>query len=218
MTHRGPTTIEDQAALRSRYRPAAQLVVDKSIDHVDASAASFIASSPLVVLATASDDGADASPRGGPPGFVRVLDTRRIGFADLSGNNRLDSYENLLERAHVGMLFIIPGTDETLRVNGVASLTDDPAVLARCAIGGRLPKLAVVVTVAECFIHCAKAFRRSAVWDPSTWPIGDDRPSAAAIINEHLRLGVDPAVIEADLEAGYRATLWQPGGHEHAVD
>ena len=192
-------------------------MVDKSIDHVDDGAAGFIARSPLFVFATASADGTDASPRGGPPGFVRVLDPHRIAFGDLSGNNRLDSYTNLVERPTVGLLFIVPGTDETLRVNGHASLTDEPDVLERCAIDGRLPKVAVEVTVTECFIHCAKAFRRGAVWDPSTWPTGDDRPSAAAIINDHLRLGLDPAVIEADLEIGYAATLWQPGGDDDAT-
>jgi PPOX class probable FMN-dependent enzyme len=209
--------IDDRATLRTRYRSPSQLVVDKSIDHVDDAAAGFIARSPLFVLATTGADGTDASPRGGPPGFVRVLDRHRIAFADLSGNNRLDSYSNLVERPSVGLLVIVPGIDETLRVNGDAALTDDSDVAERCAIDGRVPKLAVVVTVAECFIHCAKAFRRGAVWDSTTWPAGDDRPSAAAIINDHLQLGVDPAVIEADLEAGYAATLWRPGGDDDAT-
>lgn len=210
--------IDDHTTLRTRYRPATQPVLDKSIDHVDAGAASFISRSPLFVLATANSNGADASPRGGPAGFVQVLEPHRIAFADLSGNNRLDSYTNLLDRPHVGLLFIVPGTDETLRVNGAARLSEDPVVLDRCTIDGRPPKLAVVVTVTECFIHCAKALRRSAIWDPGTWPVDGERPSAAAIINEHLNLGVDPAAIEADLEAGYSATMWLPGGHDRDPD
>jgi PPOX class probable FMN-dependent enzyme len=209
-------TIDHHATLRARYRPPSQLVADKSIDHIDDGAAGFIARSPLFVLATTSAGGTDASPRGGPPGFVRVLDRHRVAFADLSGNNRLDSYTNLLDRPDVGLLFIVPGVDETLRVNGSAWLTDDPDLLERCAIDGRLPKLVVGISVAECFIHCAKALRRATVWDPSTWPAGHDRPSAAAIINDHLQLGLDPAIIEADLEAGYTATLWQPGGTDDA--
>jgi PPOX class probable FMN-dependent enzyme len=211
-------TIDHHATLRARYRPPSQLVADKSIDHIDDGAAGFIARSPLIVLATTSAGGTDASPRGGPPGFVRVLDRHRVAFADLSGNNRLDSYTNLLERPNVGLLFVVPGVDETLRVNGSAWLTDDPDLLERCAIDNRLPKLVVGISVAECFIHCAKALRRAAVWDPSTWPADHDRPSAAAIINDHLQLGLDPAVIEADLEAGYTATLWQPGGTDDAAE
>ncbi|MEZ5215482.1 MAG: hypothetical protein R2715_02555 [Ilumatobacteraceae bacterium] len=91
-------------------------------------------------------------------------------------------------------------------------------MVERCATDGRSPKLAVVITVAECFIHCAKAFRRGAVWDSTTSSVGDDRPSAAAIINEHLQLGLDPAIIEADLEAGYATSLWRPGGDDDAAE
>lgn len=210
--------IDRRATLRSRYRAPSALVVDKSIDHVDEAASGFIGRSSLFVLATTSADGTDASPRGGPPGFVRVLDRHRLAFADLAGNNRLDSYTNLIEHPSVGLLFMVAGLDETLRVNGQGWITDDPDVLEACAIDGRLPTLAVGVTVTECFIHCAKALRRAAVWDTSTWPTGDDRPSAAAIINEHLQLDVDPALIEADLEAGYAATMWQPGGGDDAVE
>ena len=198
--------------LRARYRAPHPNVVAKAIDHVDDGAAGFLARSPLLVLATAGAGGADASPRGGPPGFVRLLDRQRLAFGDLSGNNRLDSYTNLTDDPRVGMLFLIPGLDETLRVNGDAALTDDDDVLDRCAVDDRRPKVAVVVTVRECYLHCAKALRRAAVWDPSTWPAASERPSPGAIFNDHLGLGVDPAVVEADLEAGYAATMWEPGG------
>lgn len=205
-------SIDDLATLRSRYRPPHPNVVAKSIDHIDRSAAGFIARSPLLVLATTSAAGTDASPRGGPPGFVRVLDEHRLAFADLSGNNRIDSYTNLLEQPRVGMLFLVPGLDETLRVNGNAWISEDPDVLDRCSVDDRAPKVAVGVTVRECFLHCAKALRRAAVWDPSTWPAPEERPSPGAIFNDHLGLGVDPALIEADLEAGYAVTMWEPGG------
>lgn len=205
-------TAERDTWLRARYRDPHPNVVAKAIDHVDDGAAGFLARSPLFVLATASSDGADASPRGGPPGFVRVLDPQRIAFGDLSGNNRLDSYTNLTATPSVGMLFLIPGLDETLRVNGEAALTDDPSVLDRCVVDGRRPKIAVLVDVRECYLHCAKALRRAAVWDTSTWPAAHDRPSPGAIFHDHLGLDVDPAVIEADLEAGYAITMWEPGG------
>lgn len=198
--------------LRRLYREPHELVVRKQIDHLDAAARSFIAASPFVVVATAGPGGGDASPRGGPPGFVAVLDDHRLAFGDLAGNNRLDTYTNLLAHPEVGLLFVVPGVDETLRVNGRASLTTDPAVLDAVALDGRRPRLAVGVDVQQCYVHCAKAFRRARLWDPASWLPPSQRPSAACAFRDHLRLDVDPQVIAADLEAGYRATMWEPGG------
>lgn len=202
----------DDTDVLSLYRAPHPNVLAKSIDHVDDGVREFLARSPLVVLATTNGSELDASPRGGPAGFVRVLDDQRLAFGDLSGNNRLDSYRNMAEHPAIGMLFLVPGVDETLRVNGRSSLTTDPEIRERCAIDGRTPKVAVIVDVDECFVHCAKAFRRGSVWDTTTWPTVDERPSPSAMLNDHLSLGVDPALIEADLEAGYRATMWEPGG------
>jgi PPOX class probable FMN-dependent enzyme len=204
-------TITDVDALRALYREPHELVLRKQIDHIDAAARAFIAASPFAVLATASDEGTDASPRGGPTGFVAVLDDNRLALGDLAGNNRLDTHTNLLAQPRVGMLFLVPGVDETLRVNGRACLTTDPAVLAAVAIDGRVPKVAVGIDVQECFIHCAKAFRRSRLWDASSWPGPDEQPSAACALRDHLGLDVEPEVIVADLEAGYAATMWEPG-------
>lgn len=204
--------ITDLAGLRARYRAPHELVLRKQIDHVDDAARSFVAASPFVVLATAGPTGVDASPRGGPPGFVAVLDEHRLAFGDLAGNNRLDSFTNLIARPHVGLLFFVPGVDETLRVNGRATLTTDRDVLAAVTVAGATPRLAVGIDVEECFVHCAKAFRRSGLWDPSTWLAADERPSAACALRDHLGLEAAPEVIAADLEAGYRATLWEPGG------
>lgn len=207
-------TIDDEEALRRLYRQPSELVLRKSIDHVDAAARAFIEGSPFVVLATWAPTGCDASPRGGPPGFVKVLDDQRLAMADLSGNNRLDTYRNILDRPAIGMIFLVPGVDETLRVNGRAVLTTDPDVLAACAFGDVRPKLAVGVEVEECFIHCAKAFRRSQLWQPESWIAPEDRPSAACALVDHLQLGVDPQLVEDDLEAGYKATMWLPGGRD----
>ena len=202
----------DESALRDRYRPPHQAVVDKSRPKIDAEAARFVAASPFVVLATTSPSGTDASPRGGPRGFVTVLDEHHVAFGDLSGNNRLDSYSNLVEHPQVGMLFVVPGVGETLRINGRASIVTDPDVLERTAIDGVHPKVAIVVAVDECFIHCAKALRRSGLWDPDSWEPATTRPSAAEVIIDQFQLDVDPAVVEADLEADYQATLWRAGG------
>jgi PPOX class probable FMN-dependent enzyme len=206
------SVIPDAAALRDHYRDPHPLVLKKVVPEVDEAAATFLAASPFFVLATASAEGADASPRGGPPGFVRVLDRGRIAWADLAGNNRLDSFQNVVQQADVGLLFFSPGVEETLRVNGRAELSTDPAVLAAVAFDEVHPKVAVVVHVTECYVHCAKALRRAALWDPASRPAPEARPSAAAIITRHLELDVDPSVVEADLEAGYRRTLWVEGG------
>jgi PPOX class probable FMN-dependent enzyme len=205
--------IGDEGALRQRYRAPSQPVLDKARPVVDPVAARFIASCPLVVLATTSSTGADASPRGGPPGFVKVLDEGHVAFADLAGNNRLDSYANIVEHPEIGMLFLVPGIDETLRINGRAHVTTAPEVLERAAIDAVKPKVAIVVAVQECYIHCAKALRRSGVWQPSTWAEPDSRPTAAEVIVDQFSLDIDASLIEEGLEADYKATLWNEGGH-----
>ncbi|WP_421118856.1 MSMEG_1061 family FMN-dependent PPOX-type flavoprotein [Aquihabitans daechungensis] len=204
--------LADRAALRTVYRDPHPAVADKHRPVIDDASAAFIASSPFFVLATTSDGGTDASPRGGPPGFVTVLDPRRIAFGDLAGNNRLDSYTNIVDHGEVGLLFLVPGRTETLRVNGRASVTTDPAVLDVALIDGKRPKVAVVVEVAECFIHCAKALRRSSLWDPESWLPADQTPTAGEIIAKAWDLDVDPGLIDADLEQGYEATMWVEGG------
>lgn len=205
-------TIGSEAELREHYREAPEGVWRKQIDHLDDGARTFLAATTLAVVATLGPEGADNSPRGGPPGFLRPLDDHRLAFGDLSGNNRLDTYTNLTEHPQVGMLCIVPGMEETMRVNGTGYLTTDPAVLEATEIDGRVPKVAVVVEVTECYIHCAKALRRAGIWDPSSWPAQDERPSPAAILVQHVDIDVDPALVEADLEAGYQATMWEQGG------
>lgn len=204
--------VADAAALQELYRQPHELVLRKEIDHIDDAARAFVGASPFVVVATTGPAGADASPRGGSPGFVAVLDQGRLAMGDLAGNNRLDTHTNLLSHPQVGLLFIVPGVDETLRVNGRATLTTDPAVLQAVAVGGRRPPLAIGIDVEECFIHCAKAFRRSGLWDHTTWPAPENRPSAARALRDHVGLEASPEVIAADLEAGYQVTMWEPGG------
>ena len=145
----------------------------------------------------------DSSPRGGPPGFVRVLDRHHLAWGDLTGNNRLDSFRNLLEQPYVGLLFIVPGVVETLRVIGTAQISQDNEVLEVCPIDGRLPKTAVVVRVQECYIQCGAALRRSEMWDPATWPSDDVKPRGAAILKEHLGTRQSADEIEADLASYY---------------
>jgi uncharacterized protein len=205
--------ITDLAGLREIYPDPHPIVLDKSIDHVDETAAGFIARSPFVALGTYGPGGGDVSPRGGPPGFVRVLDEKRIALGDLIGNRRLDSYTNVIQDGRVGLLFLIPGLGETLRVNGTAYLTTAPDVLEAVSFPGVKATAALGIDVAEVFLHCAKAFRRSKLWDPESWPAQDDRPSPGAMFKAHAGIeGATAEQIEAGLEADYvEEHLWHPG-------
>lgn len=204
--------IDDIDALQSLFRSPSQRALDKEIDHIDDAAARMIGASPLFILATSNGERVDVSPRGGTPGFVKVIDEHRVAFGDLAGNNRIDSYRNLLDHASVAMLFMIPGLEETIRVNGSASVTTDTDIRDLCADGDRVPNLAIVVSVKTCFMHCGKAMRRSHVWDAATWPNESDRPSGAELLAAHLGADDEVDVVASSLEEGYQATLWQPGG------
>lgn len=201
--------IDDVDELRRHYRKPGAAVIAKQIDHVDDGVRAFIAVSPFVLLATFGPDGrADVSPRGGHPGFVKVLADGRLVLPDLNGNNRLDSLQNIISTGRIGMLFMIPGLGETLRVNGSAAVTVDDAVLDLFVDEFRRPTSAIGVVVDEAYIHCAKAIRRSSLWQPDGWPAVDGRPSPAQIFLDHCGIdGVDAAAVEADLEASYVADL-----------
>jgi PPOX class probable FMN-dependent enzyme len=167
----------------------------------------FVEGSPFCLLATADADGnCDVSPRGGPPGFARVLDEHRLAVPDLSGNNLLDSLSNIVANPHVGLLLVIPGRDETLRVEGDACLTTDPAVLALWDDELRRPNVAIGVTVRTCYVHCAKSFRRGRVWDTGSWA-ELVAPDACDLLVGHAELDVDPADARVSLERGYTADL-----------
>ena len=141
----------------------------------------WLAASPFCLVATSGADGScDVSPKGDPPGFALVLDERTIALPERAGNRRADGYRNVLANPHVGLLFVIPGRGDTLRVNGRARLTRDPALLDRMVVRGHRPLMALVVAVEQVFAHCAKAFLRSELWDPASW-VPDAVPSRAVI-------------------------------------
>ena len=193
--------------VRELYRHPHELVRRKKIDQLDDGCRAVIAATPLVLVATSAPDGScDVSPRGGPPGFVQVLDDHRLAIPDLSGNNLLDSITNLVANPHVGLLFVLPGRDETLRVDGQAWLTTDPTVLDGFTAELKRPKAAIGVAVEHAFIHCAKSFRRGQVWDPATWA-PDGAPSAAELLTCHIQLEATAEQLAADLEAGYAHDL-----------
>ena len=157
--------IDSAEDLRTLYGEPSELAVKKSLDRLDRHCRRFIELSPFVMLASAGTDGrVDCSPRGDPAGFVAILDERTILLPDRRGNNRADSLTNVLENPNVGMLFLIPGVNETLRLNGRAALTTDPALLEPLAVKGRVPRSGLLVEVEEVFLQCTKALVRSRLW------------------------------------------------------
>lgn len=175
--------ITDEHSLRSLFHATHDLAVQKCQTSLDKYARAFIERSPFLCIGTQDLDGkADVSPRGDPSGFVRILDQHTLAIPDRPGNNRLDSLVNILANPSVGLLFIIPGFDDTLRVNGQASLVTDPELLESMRVNDRTPKLAIVVKVSTVFMHCAKAFRRSKLWNPDHFQDRSELPSLVKII------------------------------------
>lgn len=159
------------------------------LDHLDAHCRAFIAHAPFVALGTTNPDGTgDVSPKGGPPGFVKVLDDHHLAIGDLPGNNRLDGLSNVITTGSVGTLFVIPGRGETLRVNGRGSVSREAGVLETCAIAGARPPTALVIEVVEAFLHCSKAFLRSGLWEPERWPDTAGVASLATMVGDHMAI------------------------------
>ncbi|NMP23157.1 pyridoxamine 5'-phosphate oxidase family protein [Sulfobacillus harzensis] len=201
-------TVSTEYELRELLGHPSRLVQNKVIDRLDGHCRSFIASSPLLFLATADATGCcDVSPRGDCPGFVQVLDDSHLLIPERLGNRRLDSFRNILSNAHVGLIFLIPGLDETLRVNGRACIVKDSDLLTSMAVRGRVPTVAIGVTVEECYVHCAKAFRRSQTWHSSSWP--ESVPDVAQILADHVQLeGYNRETVAQSLDKSYRETLY----------
>ena len=206
MTDHVIDTVEE---LRSSYGEPSERAVRKSLDRLDRHCRRFIELSPFVVLATAGADGrVDCSPRGDPAGFVAVLDDRTVVLPDRLGNNRVDSLNNVLENPHVGLLFLIPGVDETLRLNGQATLTTEPARLEPLAVKGRAPRSGLVVEVEEVFLQCTKALVRARLWaDESRVDRKAALPSFGQMLADHVGLP-DGEAVDRELRARVRKTLY----------
>ncbi len=201
------TRIQSIEDLRSVYRRPSKIAAEKATDRIDDETLRFLSLCPFAILSTADPDGTvDASPRGGPPGFIIALDDQHVAMPDLGGNNRLDSYENIVRNPHAGLLLMIPGKEETVRINGAAHLSTDPELLASFTKELRTPKAALVVRTDELFGHCAKAFRRSQLWEPESWSALVDAPDLADIFACQNK-GVDANDMRQYLEQAYTEEL-----------
>ena len=175
-------TIRDETQLRAVLGMPTDLVRAKVRDRLDHLTRQFVERSPFLLLATSAEDGScDVSPRGDPPGFVRILDERTLLLPERPGNRLADSLRNVLSNDRVGLLFVIPGVGDTLRVNGRATLVTDEELLAPSAVEGKVPRVGFLIEVDEVFTHCSKAFLRSALWDPSRYVERSELPSSGEI-------------------------------------
>ena len=209
-TTRFEQVVRSEAELRAIVGDPSERAVKKQIDRLDEHCQSMIAASPFMLLGTASAAGwCDVSPKGDAPGFVRVLDERTLAIPDRPGNKRLDSLRNIVENPRVGLLFLVPGKGETLRVNGRATIVRDRELLASLAHEGKEPVLAIVVEVEEAFAHCSKAFIRSHLWEPETWADTRALPSISRMVFDHARpAGLTLEEIEAQTAEAYRTKLY----------
>lgn len=222
-------------SLRAQLGQPGDAARGKMIGELDRHCADILALSPFAVVATADASGrCDASPRGGPPGFIRMLSPRRVAIGELPGNRLFDGAQNLAENPHAALLVMIPGTNETLRIEGRARISTDEEVRAATALDGRVPWGALLLDVERAFAHCGKALVRSRLWQPASWPAAEDRPRMGAVMAAHIaapdpddgphdaadrtpgdgRPGrtADPAptaeTVEADLEEWYGEGPW----------
>jgi uncharacterized protein len=201
-------TITSSTDLRAHYQPPIERAVLKTLPRIDAHMRRFIALSPFVCVGTSGPDGADVTPRGDAPGFVQVADDTTLLIPDWPGNNRLDSLGNLMSNPQVGLLFFVPGVNETLRVNGVADISVEAALAARWDVGGRRPRSIMRVAVREAFLHCGKALIRSKLWDPSAQVARSELPTYAAMLKDQISVAESADEIDASVQHGYEKGLY----------
>ena len=197
-------TIDTPEALRALLGEPAPLVQSKVANRLLARTRVFIERSPFVCLSTSGPGGTcDVSPRGDPPGFVRILDDRTLLIPERPGNRLADSLRNILHNGRIGLLFFIPGVGDTFRVNGRATLTDDPALLEPCAVEGKTPRLGILVDIEEAYTQCPKALLRSQLWDPARFVDRASLPTNGEIHQEMLGEGFDACAYDAERAQRY---------------
>lgn len=199
--------VQNVEELRAILGHPSQVVLDKVIHEIDEYALEFIAASPFLLIGTADAQGnADVSPKGDPAGFVQVLNERTLLIPDRPGNRRADTLINILENPQIGMIFLVPGKRETLRINGRAQVIRDTPLRERCAVDGKVPALLIAVTVEEVYFHCAKCVIRSGLWEE-----GDaqrELASLAEVIINQVHLDANAETLQRDIDEGYLKTLY----------
>jgi len=198
---------DEVIATRERLREVSKVpsfrARNKVINHIDDICRRFIAACPFVIVASRGADGQiDVSPKGDPAGFVSVLDEKTLAIPDRPGNNRLDTFENLLVHPEIGLIFMIPGHGDTLRISGTGKIVRDGSLQARSAVDSKQPNLVLVITIAEVFLHCPKCVFRSKLWSPEHWPSRSSLPSLAHAIVVHAKSGEAVADVQAIIDDG----------------
>jgi PPOX class probable FMN-dependent enzyme len=199
------TSIEQ---LEDLYGQPHERAVLKEIAYVSDDYAAFIAASPFVAMSTAGPEGLDCSPKGDAPGFVRIIDKHTLAIPDRPGNNRIDSLRNLVRDPRVGLLFVVPGVGETLRVNGRAAISDDAALLASFSVNGKVPRTVILVQVESVYFHCSKALVRSDLWNPGKHVPRSSLPSAGDIFKHISHGAFDGDAYDRELPGRVKETLY----------
>jgi PPOX class probable FMN-dependent enzyme len=195
--------------LRAHYKAASDRALRKEMRSLDRHAKGFLKRSPFVLIGSSDRDGnGDVTPKGDRPGFAAVLDDTTIAIPDRPGNNRLDTLENIIVNPSVGLLFLIPGMEETLRINGTARITADEGLRERLMAEGKLPATVVIVSIHAVYMHCAKAFMRSQLWAPSTWPDRASLPTLGQILKDQIGTSESADATDRSLAESYAQTMW----------
>ena len=198
----------NENVLRDLYGDVSSVAAVKTIDYLDNNCLSFIENSTFCVLATSDGLNLDVSPKGDPAGFVKVLDKKTLVIPDRPGNNRIDGLLNLLKYPKIGLLFLIPSVDETLRINGSAEIIIDPNFCKSYSLNGRAPKSVTKVSIDEAFLHCGKAPLRAGLWKPKTWPVIRPVPNLYEMVKGHAKGHQVPDLSQEQIELNYKKTLY----------
>ena len=201
--------IDTEDALRNHYPAQSKIVRMKCLPAIDEHIERFISLSPFIVIGSSGPDrGADVSPRGDAPGFVQVIDRNTVMIPDRPGNNRLDTMSNIIANPEIGLIFFIPGVEETARLNGTARVVTEMAKLEEFSVNGKVPLAAILVNVREAYLHCAKALKRSKLWEKDYRIERGDLPTLGKMVSDQIKSEISAEDVEAGVETSYRERMW----------